>query len=47
MCRIGMAVWVLLVIVLAGLGLGAALLGVQAQGAGDGLVTSDLWRKIT
>ncbi len=39
MCRIGMAVWVLLVIALFGL-----LAGVQAQ-SDDGLVALDLWRK--
>ena len=42
MRRIGIAVRVLLVIALMGLGLPA---GVQAQGAGDELFASNLWRK--
>ena len=40
MCRIGMGVYVLLVIALAGLPA-----GVQAHGQDDGLVAADLWRK--
>ena len=40
MCRIGIVVWALLVIALAGLPA-----GVQAQGDDDGLVAPDLWRK--
>ena len=42
MCRIGIAVWVLLVIALAGLPA-----GVQAQGVDDGLVAIYLRRKRT
>jgi hypothetical protein len=40
MPKIGIAVWVSLVIALVGLPA-----GVQAQGADDGVVTSNLWRK--
>ncbi len=42
MRRIGIAVWVLLVIALFGLPA-----GVQVQGADEGLVAIDLWRKRT